>query len=97
MFGETFTDIPIVEVSMDSGYDANTEWDLGAAAAQLRKEGYLVLSGGLIIHNLRDFATFSEETAPESAKAFNKACLDAVVIEDVSDPMCTRQMAARVC
>jgi aromatic ring-opening dioxygenase catalytic subunit (LigB family) len=84
MFGEEFTSIPIVEVSMDDSYRPDDEWELGAAVRVLRQEGLLVLSGGLTIHNLRDFSSFSEAHAAEKYKVFDKAVLDAVTIQDVS-------------
>jgi hypothetical protein len=83
MFGEEFTSIPIVEVSMDDSYRPDDEWALGAAVRALRQEGLLVLSGGLTIHNLRDFSSFSEAHAAEKYKVFDKAVLDAVTIQDV--------------
>ena len=49
-----------------------------------RKEGYLILSGGLTIHNLRDFSCFSEETAGPIYKTFDTAILTAANVEDVS-------------
>jgi aromatic ring-opening dioxygenase catalytic subunit (LigB family) len=36
MFGNTFTDIPIVEISIDSSLKPEKEWTLGAAVAELR-------------------------------------------------------------
>jgi aromatic ring-opening dioxygenase catalytic subunit (LigB family) len=36
MFGNTFTDIPIVEISIDSSLASEKEWALGAAVAELR-------------------------------------------------------------
>jgi len=36
MFGEEFTDIPIVEVSIDSSLDPEKNWQLGKAVADLR-------------------------------------------------------------
>lgn len=36
MFGEEFTEIPIVEVSMDSSLDPQKEWALGEVVAPLR-------------------------------------------------------------
>lgn len=36
MFGETFTDIPIVEVSMDSSLNPADNWAVGKAVQSLR-------------------------------------------------------------
>lgn len=49
----------------------------------IREDGVLILSGGLTIHNLRDFSCFSEETARSIYKDFDKAILDAVIVRDV--------------
>ena len=49
-----------------------------------RREGILVLSGGLLIHNLRDFASFAEATANSAVKEFDQAILNAVSLTDVS-------------
>lgn len=49
-----------------------------------REEKVLILSGGLTIHNLRDFSGFSEATAKPQYRAFDSAILDAVVKTDVS-------------
>ena len=49
-----------------------------------REEQILILSGGLTIHNLRDFSCFAEATARPQYKAFDQAILDAVTIPDVS-------------
>ena len=36
MFGEEYTDVPIVEVSMDGSLDPEKEWKLGQAVKALR-------------------------------------------------------------
>ena len=36
MFGEEFTDIPIVQVSMDGTLDAEKNWAVGQAVKELR-------------------------------------------------------------
>ncbi|KAI0831151.1 Extradiol ring-cleavage dioxygenase class III enzyme subunit B [Trametes gibbosa] len=82
MFGEEFTDIPIVEVSIDGSLDPRKNWALGEVVAPLRREGILVLSGGLLVHNLRDMSSFSEEHANSLVKEFNQAILDALIIPD---------------
>jgi len=82
MFGERFMDVPIVAASIDGSLDPIKNWAVGEAVQQLREEGILILSGGLTVHNLRDFSCFSEETAGPLYKAFNQAILDAAVVDD---------------
>ncbi|KAI0637115.1 Extradiol ring-cleavage dioxygenase class III enzyme subunit B [Trametes polyzona] len=82
MFGEEFTDIPIVEVSIDGSLDPEKNWAVGEVLAPLRREGILVLAGGLLVHNLRDFSSFSEEHAKPLVREFNQAILDALIIPD---------------
>jgi aromatic ring-opening dioxygenase catalytic subunit (LigB family) len=85
MFGETFTEIPIVEVSMNASLDPEDEWALGAAIAELRDEGLLVLSGGLTIHNIRAYIPSDGDQGGDGLyRAFDRACLDAVTVADVS-------------
>jgi len=84
MFGENFQDVPIVQVSIDGSLDPEKNWAVGQVVEQLRHEGILVLSGGLLVHNLRDMASFAEETAGKLVKEFDSAILDAVTVPDVS-------------
>ncbi|TFK25074.1 Extradiol aromatic ring-opening dioxygenase [Coprinopsis marcescibilis] len=81
MFGEE-TQIPIVQVSIDSSLDPGKNWELGKAVAELRKEGILVLSGGLTSHNLRDRTSFSPVTARQAHKEFDAAIHAAINLED---------------
>ncbi|PPQ64001.1 hypothetical protein CVT24_009375 [Panaeolus cyanescens] len=78
MFGEEFLDIPIVAVSFDSSLDPEKNWEVGKAVSQLRKEGILVLSGGLTSHNLRDRTSFSPDTASNLHKEFDSALHEAL-------------------
>lgn len=48
-----------------------------------REEQVLILSGGLTIHNLRDFPSFSPASARPQYKEFDQAVLDAVTVSDV--------------
>ncbi|EIN07687.1 Extradiol ring-cleavage dioxygenase class III enzyme subunit B [Punctularia strigosozonata HHB-11173 SS5] len=83
MFGESLPDsVPVVQVSIDSTLSPEKNWAVGKAVRQLREEGVLVLSGGLTVHNLRDFSSFSPATASSSVKAFNDAVTAAIATED---------------
>ncbi|KAJ7702380.1 Extradiol ring-cleavage dioxygenase, class III enzyme, subunit B [Mycena rosella] len=83
MFGDEFTDIPIVQVSIDSSLSPETHWALGTAVAKLREEGILVLSGGLAMHNLREMQSFAPQTAKPLQKEFDRAIVAAVSVVDV--------------
>ncbi|KAH8818680.1 Extradiol ring-cleavage dioxygenase, class III enzyme, subunit B [Flagelloscypha sp. PMI_526] len=78
MFGETFLDVPIIEASIDHTLSPEDNWKIGSAVKKLRDEGVLVLSGGLPIHNLRDFSGFSPDTASDLLRSFDKGMHEAV-------------------
>lgn len=84
MFGEEFRDVPIVQVSIDGSLSPEKNWAVGTVVEQLRRDGILVLSGGLVVHNLRDFSSFAEETAPAQVKDFDKAIHDAILVPDAA-------------
>jgi aromatic ring-opening dioxygenase catalytic subunit (LigB family) len=48
-------DVPIVLLSMKSGYDAAEHIRVGQMLAALREEGVLILGSGLTYHNMRGF------------------------------------------
>ncbi|KAJ7606529.1 Extradiol ring-cleavage dioxygenase, class III enzyme, subunit B [Roridomyces roridus] len=83
MFGNVFTDIPIVEVSFDSSLSPEINWGVGKAVAKLREEGILVLLGGLTVHDLGDYGCFAPETAQPAHIDFDRAIVEAVKVENV--------------
>ena len=52
--------------------------------AHNRKEGILMLSGGLTVHNLRNLQSFVQETADPPVIQFGDAVTSAISVADVS-------------
>jgi len=77
MFGQEFTDIPIVAVSIDESLSPVDNWKIGAALKELRNEGILILSGGLDVHAFNPRTLLREETAPLEVLSFHKEILSA--------------------
>ncbi|KAF7307724.1 LigB domain-containing protein [Mycena kentingensis (nom. inval.)] len=91
MFGESAS-IPIIQASIDSNLSPEANIAVGRAVAQLRKENVLVLSGGLTMHNLRDFTCMAPFTARDVHKDFHLAISAAAREEDGAER--TRKLKA---
>jgi aromatic ring-opening dioxygenase catalytic subunit (LigB family) len=72
-------DVPIVMLSMKSGYDPAEHIRAGQALAPLREEGVLIVGSGLTYHNMRGFNR-SESTAV--AEDFEAYLNDAITASD---------------
>ncbi|KAJ3802404.1 Extradiol aromatic ring-opening dioxygenase [Lentinula aff. detonsa] len=84
MFGEELA-LPVVQVSIDSSMSPEANWKLGKVVKVLREENVLVLAGGLPIHNLRDFSSFTPDTAQPVHHSFHKAILDALQVSNAQE------------
>jgi aromatic ring-opening dioxygenase catalytic subunit (LigB family) len=61
-------DVPVVEMSLDKGLDAQLAWAVGRALRPLRDEGVLILGAGMSFHNLR---AYGHAEAGEASIAFD--------------------------
>jgi aromatic ring-opening dioxygenase catalytic subunit (LigB family) len=75
-------DMPIVMISIKSGYDPAEHLALGRALAPLRDRGGLIIGSGLTYHNMRGF---NQERATEDAEAFTRHLNDVIALENVHD------------
>ncbi len=74
-------DMPIVLLSLKSGYDAAEHLRVGALLAPLRDEGILILGSGLTYHNMRGFGNPASTAV---AHAFENYLNDAVTQPDAA-------------
>ncbi|GAA5968536.1 hypothetical protein JCM11641_007670 [Rhodosporidiobolus odoratus] len=83
MFGEV-APVPVIQVSISSNLSPASEYALGAAVEPLRKEGVLVVAGGLTIHTFREFEAFSPKTARGIYRDWERAIVEAAAVEEPS-------------
>jgi len=60
-------DIPVVQLSLDTGQPGSFHYALARRLAPLRDEGILVMASGNMVHNLRLFSFHDQRPAPWAA------------------------------
>ena len=73
--------MPLVMVSIKTGYDPEQHLALGRAIAPLRDDGVLVIGSGLTYHNMRGF---NQDRATGDAETFTRYLDDAVALGEPS-------------
>jgi 4,5-DOPA dioxygenase extradiol len=74
-------DIPVVELSVNGLRDARYAYKIGRRLAPLRKEGFLLMGSGNIVHNLRALEPNNPHGTAKAA-AFSASIRDAVTAHD---------------
>jgi 4,5-DOPA dioxygenase extradiol len=74
-------DVPVVQLSLDRGRDAQGHFDLARRLAVLRDEGVVIAGSGDIVHNLRTWKRSGGDAYPW-ATAFNEAVKAALLRGD---------------
>ena len=74
-------DVPVVMLSLKSGYDPLEHIRIGQALAPLRDEGVLIIGSGLTYHNMRGFG---REESTEVALLFERFLNSAIQQKDAS-------------
>ncbi|MDX3893741.1 class III extradiol ring-cleavage dioxygenase [Pusillimonas sp.] len=69
-------DIPIVQVSIQAGYEPHVHFELGRALAPLREENVLVVCSGLSYHNLREIRSIGAAPSAQFDAWLQEALVD---------------------
>lgn len=77
-------DIPVLQLSLDRGWSAQSHYDLGRELKALREQDVLVIGSGNLVHNLR--LVVWEDTAFDWATEFDEKVRDWILKEE-HDPI----------
>lgn len=67
-------DIPLLQLALPSGFTPRQIYALGQALAEFRHRGVLIMTSGVLVHNLRTIDYREREPTPEWARAFDAWC-----------------------
>lgn len=81
-------DVPVLQLSLKSGYDPQQHLEVGRALAPLRNEGVLIIGSGLSYHNLRQFGP----QARQASGAFDQ-WLEQTLVQAAPDERSARLIA----
>jgi len=87
-------DIPVVELSVQPGRDANWHYKVGQALAALRDEGVLIIGSGNLTHNLREAFVKCHSQKPSWVTAFAEWVSDRVANDDTASLLEWQRLAA---
>jgi 4,5-DOPA dioxygenase extradiol len=76
-------DIPVSQISVSKGQDAEAHYKLGQRLAKLREQGVLIITSGVIVHNLQKLDWLNSQAEPEPwASSFIGEVHDAIISKD---------------
>ncbi|AGO10667.1 AaceriABR198Cp [[Ashbya] aceris (nom. inval.)] len=88
--------VPLVQISLAAGNDFKDQYTLGQLLARYRDLGGLILTSGMVVHNLRDLL---DDSAREKSSSYTTAfhwILSSILVTTPSDP-CKLSRLIRLC
>ncbi len=76
-------DIPIVQMSMPYNLSNQELYELGEQLAPLREQGVLIVTSGVITHNLREYFSHPNDSPVDWAKMFDEWVKDTLSQRDI--------------
>lgn len=87
-------DIPVVQLSMDMGQDADYHFQVGQALRPLRDEGILIVASGNVVHNLSRMDWNAHDRGFDWAQQFQDYVTDAL-LNDTPNAVIRYEQAGR--